>query len=84
MTRNVFAFDMPPLYEDVFREPYRVTDIGFDQPPTGIIVRPLPVFLKLLKGSDHVTQFPFDGRGILLVSMAPFVDRACKATGCDP
>ena len=67
MARDVLTFDLPPLYQNVFCEPYRIPDIGFNQPPTTIVVGSLPVLLKLLEGSNDVEQFLFNGCRIPLV-----------------
>jgi len=34
MARDVVTLDLPPLRKKVFCEPYRIPDIGFNQPPT--------------------------------------------------
>jgi hypothetical protein len=67
MARDVFTLDLPPLHKDVLCEPHRIPDIGFNNPPTAIVIGPLPVLLKLLEGSHDVEQFLFNGRRILLV-----------------
>src|SRR5271167_74779 len=67
IARDVFTFDLPPLHKNVFCQRYRIPDIRFNQPPTAIVIGPLPILLKLLESSNDVEQPLFNGCRIPLV-----------------
>lgn len=67
MARDVFTFDLSPLHENIFCEPYRIPDISFNQGPTGIVIGPFPILLKLPKSSNDIEQFLFNCCRILLI-----------------
>src|SRR5712692_10515822 len=67
VTSYVFATNLPPLREHILCERHGVSDICFNQFPSGVVVGSLAVLLKLLKSCDDIDKFVFNRGWVSLV-----------------
>ena len=86
VTGYVLVSNLPPLREYTLCERHGVSDICFNQLPSGVVVGSLAVPLKLLKSCDDIEKFLFKRSWVSLVlrrkrsiSHRPMIEHASQS-----